>query len=283
MLDRPTPTDDVDAVGDSGADRSGSRLDARRVVLGYDDRTVVDGVDLQVPDGRVTVIVGANACGKSTLLKGLARLLKPRGGSVLLDGRDLHRTPTREVARHLGLLPQSPVAPEGITVGDLVARGRSPHQRWWQQWTPEDESAVERALTATDVGDLAGRAVDELSGGQRQRVWLAMALAQETEVLLLDEPTTYLDLAHQVEVLDLVARLNADEARTVVMVLHDLNHAARYADHLVAMRDGTIVVEGRPEEVITPTLVREVFGLECVVVPCPVSGRPLVVHQGSGR
>jgi iron complex transport system ATP-binding protein len=283
MLDRPTPTDDVDSAGDSGADRSGSRLDARRVVLGYDDRTVVDGVDLRVPDGRVTVIVGANACGKSTLLKGLARLLKPRGGSVLLDGRDLHRTPTREVARHLGLLPQSPVAPEGITVGDLVARGRSPHQRWWQQWTPEDESAVERALTATDVGDLAGRAVDELSGGQRQRVWLAMALAQETEVLLLDEPTTYLDLAHQVEVLDLVARLNADEARTVVMVLHDLNHAARYADHLVAMRDGTIVVEGPPEEVITPTLVREVFGLECVVVPCPVSGRPLVVHQGSGR
>jgi iron complex transport system ATP-binding protein len=283
MLDRPTPTDVVESVGDPTSDRSGARLDARGVVLGYGDRTVVDGVDLQVPDGRVTVIVGANACGKSTLLKGLARLLKPRGGSVLLDGRDLHRTPTREVARHLGMLPQSPVAPEGITVGDLVARGRSPHQRWWQQWTPEDEAAVDRALAATDVAGLADRAVDELSGGQRQRVWLAMALAQETAVLLLDEPTTYLDLAHQVEVLDLVARLNADEERTVVMVLHDLNHAARYADHLVAMREGAIVVEGPPEEVITPALVRDVFGLECVVVTCPVSGRPLVVHQGSGR
>jgi iron complex transport system ATP-binding protein len=271
------------APAPADASPSTSRLRAERVVLGYDDRTVVDGVDLQVPDGRVTVVVGANACGKSTLLKGLARLLRPRGGTVLLDGRDLHRTPTREVARHLGLLPQSPVAPEGITVGDLVARGRSPHQLWWQQWTPEDEAAVERALAATDVAALADRAVDELSGGQRQRVWLAMALAQETEVLLLDEPTTYLDLAHQVEVLDLVSELNAREGRTVVMVLHDLNHAARYADHVVAMKDGAVVAEGPPAEVITPALVREVFGLACVVVPCPVSGRPLVVHQGSAR
>jgi iron complex transport system ATP-binding protein len=256
------------------------RLTADDVKLGYGDRVVVDGVDLVIPDGKVTVVVGANACGKSTLLKGLARLLRPRQGTVLLDGLDLHRTPTREVARHVGLLPQSPTAPEGITVGDLVARGRSPHQRWWQQWTPDDERAVGRALAATDVEALADRPVDELSGGQRQRVWLAMALAQETEVMLLDEPTTFLDLAHQVEVLELIAHLNSRESRTVVMVLHDLNHAARYADHVVAMKDGRIVAEGAPGEVVTADLVREVFGLECVVVPCPVTARPLVVHRG---
>ena len=259
---------------------AGPDLRADGVVLGYDDRTVVDGVDVAIPAGAVTVVVGANACGKSTLLRGLARLLRPRGGSVLLDGRDLHRTPTREVARRLGLLPQSPVAPEGVTAGDLVARGRAPHQRWWQQWTPEDARAVTSAMEATGTTALADRPVDELSGGQRQRVWLAMALAQDTEVLLLDEPTTYLHLAHQVEVLELVASLNAERARTVVMVLHDLNHAARYADHVIAMKDGAVVAEGPPSEVVTEARVAEVFGLSCAVVPCPVTGRPLVVPRG---
>ncbi len=257
-----------------------ARLRAEQVVLGYDGRVVVDGVDLDVPGGAVTVVIGANACGKSTLLKGLARLLRPRSGGVLLDGQDLRRIPTRTVAQQVGMLPQSPVAPEGATVGDLVARGRAPHQRWWQQWTPEDERAVERALAATGTTELVERALDELSGGQRQRVWLALALAQDTELLLLDEPTTYLDVAHQVEVLELVARLNRERDCTVVMVLHDLNHAARYADHVVAMAAGRIVAQGTPEQVLTPALVEEVFGLPCVVVPCPVSGRPLVVHRG---
>jgi iron complex transport system ATP-binding protein len=258
----------------------GPDLRAEGVVLGYRDRVVVDGVDVAVPPGKVTVVVGANASGKSTLLRGLARLLQPRGGSVLLDGRDVHRIPTREVAVRLGLLPQSPVAPEGLTAGDLVARGRSPHQRWWQQWSADDERAVQQAMIATSTAELAGRLVDELSGGQRQRVWLAMALAQETEILLLDEPTTFLDLAHQVEVLELVAELNATRGRTVVMVLHDLNHAARYASHVLAMKDGALVAAGPPEQVVTRELVRNVFGLDCLVVACPVSGRPLVVPKG---
>ena len=255
-------------------------LRAEHLSLAYDDRPIVDDLTVTIPDGRITVIVGANACGKSTLLRGLARLLKPRAGCVLLDGADIRRRPTREVATRLGMLPQQPVAPEGITVGDLVARGRTPHQRWWQQWSAEDERAVREAMAATGVDGLADRLVDELSGGQRQRVWLATALAQETEVLLLDEPTTYLDLAHQVEVLELVAELNATRGRTVVMVLHDLNHAARYAGHVVAMKDGRVVAEGPPAEVVTEELVADVFGLACAVVPCPVSGRPLVVPRG---
>ena len=265
----------------TAAPPAGPDLRARDIVLGYGDRVVVDGVDVAIPAGLVTVVVGANACGKSTLLRGLSRLLAPRGGSVLLDGRDLHQTPTKEVARRLGLLPQSPIAPEGVTAGDLVARGRSPHQRWWQQWSTEDERAVTDAMRATGTTELADRPVDELSGGQRQRVWLAMALAQETEVLLLDEPTTFLDLAHQVEVLELVTALNAERGRTVVMVLHDLNHAARYASHVLAMKDGRVVAEGPPAEVVTEALVENVFGLSCRVVPCPVTGRPLVVPLGS--
>ncbi|MEV8393705.1 MULTISPECIES: ABC transporter ATP-binding protein [unclassified Streptomyces] len=254
-----------------------SRLTARELTLAYEDRTVVHELDLTVPDGRVSVIVGPNACGKSTTLRALGRLLKPRGGSVLLDGTELARIPTRRIARSIGLLPQSPVAPEAITVADLVSRGRQPHQRWWQQWSDEDERAVTDAMERTDVTALADRSVDELSGGQRQRVWIAMALAQETDLLLLDEPTTFLDIAHQVEVLDLVRRLNHDQGRTVVIVLHDLNQAARYADHLIAMKAGRIVAEGRPAEVVTAELVREVFGLESVVVPDPVTGSPLVV------
>ncbi|MCF3103977.1 ABC transporter ATP-binding protein [Streptomyces roseoverticillatus] len=255
----------------------GSRLAARDLTLAYEDRTVVDGLDLAVPDGEVTIVIGPNACGKSTLLRALGRLLKPACGTVLLDGEDLARIPTRTIAKSLGLLPQTPVAPEAITVADLVARGRQPHQRWWQQWSEDDERAVADAMARTDTTALAERAVDELSGGQRQRVWIAMALAQETDLLLLDEPTTYLDIAHQVEVLDLVRRLNRERGRTVVAVLHDLNQAARYADHLVAMKAGRIVAQGRPADIVTADLVREVFGLQSVVVPDPVTGSPLVV------
>jgi iron complex transport system ATP-binding protein len=252
-------------------------LRAEDVSLGYDDRLVVDGLTFQVPAGRITVIVGANACGKSTLLRGLARLLRPAGGSVLLDGQDIHRLPTKEVARRVGILPQQPIAPEGITVADLVARGRNPHQRWLRQFSPDDELAVLTALEATETADLAERSVDELSGGQRQRVWIALALAQGTPLLLLDEPTTFLDLAHQIEVLDLLDRLNESEGRTVVLVLHDLNLACRYAHHLVAMKDGRIVAEGHPNEVITPATVQEVFDLACDVVPDPLTGTPLVL------
>ncbi|MGW6151999.1 ABC transporter ATP-binding protein [Streptomyces sp. NPDC055144] len=254
-----------------------TRLSTRALTLAYEDRTVVHDLDLAVPDGRVTVIVGPNACGKSTTLRALGRLLKPRSGSVLLDGEALTKLPTKKIAQQIGLLPQTPVAPEAITVADLVARGRQPHQHWWQQWSDADERAVTEAMERTDVAALADRSVDELSGGQRQRVWIAMALAQETELLLLDEPTTYLDIAHQVEVLDLVRQLNHDKDRTVVLVLHDLNQAARYADHLVAMKSGRIVAEGPPAEVVTADLVREVFGLDCVVVPDPVTGSPLIV------
>lgn len=254
-----------------------SRLTARGLTLSYEERTVVEDLDLDVPHGRVTVIVGPNACGKSTLLRALGRLLKPRRGAVLLDGAELARIPTRTIAQSIGLLPQTPVAPEAITVADLISRGRQPHQRWWQQWSEEDERAVTNAMERTDVTQLAERSVDELSGGQRQRVWIAMALAQDTDLLLLDEPTTYLDISHQVEVLDLVRQLNRERGRTVVAVLHDLNQAARYADHLVAMKAGRIVARGRPSHIVTVDLVRDVFGLESVVVPDPVTGSPLVV------
>jgi iron complex transport system ATP-binding protein len=258
-------------------DEPAACLRAERVTLGYDGDDIVHGLDVAIPDGRITVIVGANACGKSTLLRGLARLLKPRGGSVLLDGQAIQRLPTREVATRLGILPQQPIAPDGITVAELVARGRHPHQRWFRQWSTDDEAAVEAALAATGVSALAARTVDELSGGQRQRVWIALALAQGTPLLLLDEPTTYLDIAHQVEVLDLLARLNEEEGRTIVLVLHDLNLACRYADRLIAMRAGAIAAEGTPAEVVTPSLVAEVFELECQVMPDPLTGTPLVL------
>ncbi|MEK2488336.1 ABC transporter ATP-binding protein [Kitasatospora purpeofusca] len=269
MLPDTEPADPVKGVS--------HRLEARDLTLAYEARTVAEGLDLRIPDGRVTVIVGPNACGKSTLLRALGRLLKPVRGAVLLDGEELARVPTKRIARRIGLLPQSPSAPEGIAVADLVSRGRQPHQSWWQQWSAEDEAAVAEALERTSTAELAERGVDELSGGQRQRVWIAMALAQGTDILLLDEPTTFLDIAHQVEVLDLVRRLNVERGRTVVAVLHDLNQAARYADHLVAMKDGRIVAQGPPAEVVTAELVREVFGLESVVVPDPVTGTPLVV------
>jgi iron complex transport system ATP-binding protein len=255
------------------------RLEAHGVSLGYDGARIVDGLDLAVPDGSFTVIVGANGSGKSTLLRGLARLLKPEAGSVLLDGREIHRYAPKEAARRLGLLPQSQSAPDGIAVVDLVSRGRYPHQSLLKQWSPADEQAVRDALELTDTAGLAGQAFDELSGGQRQRVWLAMALAQETDILLLDEPTTFLDIAHQIDVLDLCARLRAERGHTLVAVLHDLNLAARYATHLVAMKDGRIVAAGAPGEVVTPGLVEHVFGLECRVIADPESGTPLVIPR----
>ncbi|KRF05915.1 hypothetical protein ASG88_20715 [Nocardioides sp. Soil777] len=257
-----------------------SRLAAAGLTLGYADTAVVHDLDLRVPDGKVSVIVGANACGKSTLLRGLARLLRPQSGAVLLDGEVIHRQPTKQVARVLGLLPQNPVAPEGVTVVDLVGRGRHPHHGTFRRWTTADDEAVAEALTLTDTLGLADRVVDELSGGQRQRVWIAMALAQGTDLLLLDEPTTYLDVAHQVEMLDLLAELNARRGTTIVMVLHDLNLSARYADHLVALRGGRVVAEGSPREVVTEEVVREVFGLDNRVIDDPVSHTPLVVPVG---
>ncbi|MFI9820564.1 ABC transporter ATP-binding protein [Streptomyces sp. NPDC052013] len=269
------------------APAEGPTLRAESLRLAYDDRIVVEDLDLEIPAGRVTVIVGANACGKSTLLRALARLLTPRAGAVHLDGRSVHSMPTRALAQRLGILPQSPVAPEGLTVVDLVGRGRSPHQTWWRQWSSADEQAVHEALRATAMTDLAHRAVDELSGGQRQRAWIAMAVAQGTPVMLLDEPTTYLDLAHQIDVLDLITDLNRHQGRTVVMVLHDLNQACRYADHMVAMKAGRIVAEGAPAKVVTAQTVEEVFGLRCVVGEDPVSATPMVVpmgrhHEGTG-
>ncbi|MGY1652353.1 ABC transporter ATP-binding protein [Geodermatophilus sp. SYSU D01119] len=253
------------------------RLAAEGLRLAYDDRVVVDGLDLDLTDGSFTAIVGPNGCGKSTLLRALGRLLRPAAGQVVLDGRSIARTPTREVARVLGLLPQTPVAPSGLTVADLVARGRHPHQSWLRQWSGDDEAVVTEALAWTDMADLGDRPVDELSGGQRQRAWISMALAQQTDLILLDEPTTYLDLSHQIDVLELVARLHAERGRTVVVVLHDLNLAARYAHRLVAMRDGVLVASGTPHEVLTEQLLADVFDLEARVVPDPVAGTPMVV------
>ncbi len=255
-------------------------LEVRGVTLGYADRTVVEDLDLALAPGRITCIVGANACGKSTVLRSMARLLKPRGGQVVLDGHDLHALPTKQVARTLGLLPQSPVAPEGIVVADLVARGRHPHQGALARWTREDDKAVAEALELTGTAEIAERSVDELSGGQRQRVWIAMVLAQQTDLLLLDEPTTFLDVAHQVEVLDLLTDLNRARGTTIAMVLHDLNLAARYADRLVARRAGRLHAAGDPADVLTADVVRDVFGMESQVVPDPVSGRPIVLPIG---
>jgi iron complex transport system ATP-binding protein len=257
-----------------------TRLEAKGVSLAYDERVISEGLDLRIPTGSFTVIVGPNACGKSTALRALARMLKPREGSVLLDGQVIASLPAKQVARTLGLLPQSSVVPDGITVRDLVGRGRFPHQGLLRQWSSKDEAAVQHALAATGVSDLENRFVDELSGGQRQRVWLAMVLAQETELLLLDEPTTFLDITHQYEVLDLCAELRESGDRTLVAVLHDLNQAARYATHIIAMKHGQIVAQGPPGEVVTPELVEAVFDLRCLVVPDPATGTPMVVASG---
>lgn len=267
-----------------------SRLGAESVTVGYGDRPVVRDLTFDVPDGQVTSIIGPNGCGKSTLLRTLARLLTPTSGRVRLDGVGIGDLPTREVSRRLALLPQTPVAPEGLLVRDLVGRGRHPHQRWFSQWSPTDEQVVESALALTDTTALRDRPLDQLSGGQRQRAWIAMTLAQDTDLMLLDEPTTYLDLAHQVEVLDLVTRLNRERGRTVAMVLHDLNLAARYSDVIVVMRDGAVIEQGPPVRVFTAGMLAEVFGLAADVLPDPRTGLPIVVptsyaavRAGTGR
>ncbi|KKX33291.1 ABC transporter ATP-binding protein [Rhizobium sp. LC145] len=258
-------------------------LTASQLSAGYGDTVILEGLDLEVPPGRITTIVGANACGKSTLLRAMSRLLSPRQGHVLLDGKSIHRMPPRQLARTLGLLPQSPIAPEGIIVADLVSRGRHPHHGVLSRWTRGDDEAVAAALEATKTAALASRPVDELSGGQRQRVWIAMALAQRTDLLLLDEPTTFLDISHQIEVLDLLTDLNQTRGTTIVMVLHDLNLAARYADYLVAMAGGRLHVCGKPEDVLTEENVRHVFGLESRIIADPLSGRPIMLPIGRHR
>jgi iron complex transport system ATP-binding protein len=252
-------------------------LSTRRLTLAYDGVPIVTDLDLAIPAGKITTLVGPNGCGKSTLLRGLARLLKPRAGTVYLDSADIFTLSTKAVAKRLGILPQGPVAPEGLTVRDLVAIGRYPYQNWLQQWSKDDELIVEQALVTTGMTHLADRDLDTLSGGQRQRAWIAMALAQDTEILLLDEPTTFLDLAHQIEVLDLLYELNQSKGRTIVMVLHDLNQACRYAEHLVAVRQGQVYTRGTPMQVMTEVMVREVFGLECHIMEDPMAGTPMCV------
>ena len=257
------------------------RLFAEGVTIGYDRTIISRDLSVAIPDRSFTVIVGANACGKSTLLRALSRLIKPSAGRVVLDGASIASYPAREVARRLGLLPQTSIAPDGITVADLIARGRYPHQKLLRQWSREDEAAVLSAMDATRVTELSHRLVDELSGGQRQRVWVAMVLAQETPLLLLDEPTTFLDITHQIELLELLDGLNRRNGQTVVAVLHDLNHACRYASHIIAMRDGQVVAEGPPREIVTAELVEAVFGLPCIIIDDPIAHTPLVIPRGS--
>jgi iron complex transport system ATP-binding protein len=253
-------------------------LEARGLVVAYDGKVVVDGVDLALPEGSFTVILGPNASGKSTVLRALARVLKLEAGDVLFDGRALGEYGSKELARRMGLLPQDAIAPEGMRVADLVSRGRYPHHSALQRWTSADDTATRDALASTNTTDLAERYVDQLSGGQRQRVWVALLLAQQTPVMLLDEPTTFLDIAHQYELLDLLRTLNR-QGKTVIAVLHDLNQAARYADNLVLMKEGRVVATGTPSALITAERVGDVFGIDAVVTPDPVTGTPMVVRR----
>jgi iron complex transport system ATP-binding protein len=257
-----------------------NKLRAEKVTLGYDGPDIVKELSVEIPPGGITCIVGPNGCGKSTLLRSLARLMKPKGGAVYLDGTAIHKLPTREIARSLGLLPQDPTAPEGLTVRELAAQGRYPHQSWLRQWSKEDERAVAKALSTTGVEELADRPLDTLSGGQRQRAWISMALAQETETLLLDEPTTFLDMAHQLEVLQLLDHLNREEGRTILMVLHDLNNASRFSHHMIALSEGRIFATGTPHEVVTSEVLRKVFSVEADIVTDARSGVPLCISYG---
>lgn len=254
-----------------------SELSATDLSLAYENSNIVHNLSLRIPDGKITALVGPNGCGKSTLLRGISRLLKPRGGSVVLGGQDIWKLPTKELAKRLGILPQGPVAPEGLTVHELVAQGRYPHQSWLQQWSAEDERITQEVLEITRIVEFSDRPVDTLSGGQRQRAWIAMTLAQDSSLILLDEPTTFLDLAYQIEVLDLLYDLNRERNKTIVMVLHDLNHACRYSDYLVAIQGGSIAASGKPDEVVTEELVYQVFGIPCRIINDPVADVPLVV------
>jgi len=258
-------------------------IQTNQLTLSYGESIIIKELDLSIPKGEITVFIGANGCGKSTLLRSLARLLKPKSGNILLDGKEIAKTPTKEVAKQLAILPQAPQAPEGLTVLQLVKQGRYPYQNWLKQWSEEDEEKVNNALRATRMEELKERPVDSLSGGQRQRAWIAMTLAQDTDILLLDEPTTYLDLTHQIEILDLLFELNETEKRTIVMVLHDLNLACRYAHHIVAIRDGKVYAEGKPEVVINCDLVKDVFQMDCQVTVDPLFGTPLCIPHGRGR
>ncbi|WP_201714196.1 ABC transporter ATP-binding protein [Rossellomorea arthrocnemi] len=258
-------------------------LQTKDLTLSYGERTIIDELNIDIPQGEISVFIGGNGCGKSTLLRSIARLLKPKQGSVLLDGEAISRLSTKEVARKMAILPQSPTAPEGLTVLQLVKQGRYPHQTWLKQWSKEDEEIVQDALKATKMEELQHRKVDELSGGQRQRAWIALTLAQDTDIILLDEPTTYLDMTHQIEILDLLFELNEKEQRTIVMVLHDLNLACRYAHNIVAIRDKQIYAQGKPEEVISCELVKNVFDMDCQVSRDPLFGTPLCIPFGKGR
>ncbi|MCL6604038.1 MAG: ABC transporter ATP-binding protein [Paenibacillus sp.] len=260
-----------------------STLEAKGLGLSYGDHYIFENLNLSIPKGKITVFIGSNGCGKSTLLRSMARLLKPQRGSVLLDGDNIAAMSTKEVARKLAILPQGPTAPEGLTVLQLVKQGRYPYQTWLKQWSHEDESIVHSALEATGMSELSERTVDSLSGGQRQRAWIAMTLAQETPIILLDEPTTYLDLTHQIEVLDLLYEMNDRDQRTIVMVLHDINLACRYADHIVAIRDGKIEAQGLPGEVVNVQLIEQVFRLKCEIIPDPLYGTPLCIPHDNSR
>jgi iron complex transport system ATP-binding protein len=259
---------------------SNHRIEAEQLTLAYDGAPIIRNLSLVIPPQKITVLVGANGCGKSTLLRGLAKLLKPKSGIVYLDGKNISQLKATTVAKKLGMLTQSPVAPEGLTVRDLVAMGRYPHQSWLQQWSMEDEKKVAEALRITTIDELADRSLDSLSGGQRQRAWIAMVLAQDTDILLLDEPTTFLDLAHQVELLDLLDELQESQGKTIVMILHDLNLSCRYADYLVAIQQGKVYATGTPEQVMTEEMVREVFNLECRIVPDPLADTPMCIPLG---
>lgn len=258
-------------------------IQTKELTLSYGDTTIINSLDLQIPKGEITVFIGGNGCGKSTLLRSVARLLKPKSGSILIDGKSINKLSTKDVAKRMAILPQSPEAPEGLTVLQLVKQGRYPYQSWLKQWSEEDEKAVMDALKATNMIEFAERSVDSLSGGQRQRAWIAMTLAQDTDIILLDEPTTYLDMTHQIEILDLLFDLYEKENRTIVMVLHDLNLACRYAHNIVAIQDKGIYAQGKPEEVITCQLVQEVFRMQAHVTTDPLFGTPLCIPYGKGR
>ncbi|MBP1933809.1 ABC transporter ATP-binding protein [Ammoniphilus resinae] len=258
-------------------------LETKSLILSYGNDIIIDQLNLVIPKGKITVFIGSNGCGKSTLLRSLARLLKPQSGSILLNGYEMSKHPTKEIAKKLAILPQGPTAPEGLTVLQLVKQGRYPHQNWLKQWSKEDEQMVYHALEATKMKSLAERPVDSLSGGQRQRAWIAMTLAQGTDTILLDEPTTYLDMSHQVEILDLLFDLNRTEKRTIVMVLHDLNLACRYADQIVAVQNKSIIAQGKPEDIVSKEMIRAVFGMECEITVDPLFGTPLCIPYGKGR